>query len=103
MPLYEHVFLARQDVSSQQADALVAQFQTVIAHNGGKIAQIEPWGLKSLSVRIRKNRKAYFTLLNIDAPPAAVAEMERQQRLNEDVLRVLTVKVDELEEDPSMM
>ena len=91
MPLYEHVFLARQDVSSQQVEALVEQFKAVIEQNGGKVAKVEPWGLKSLSYRIRKNRKAHFTLMNIDAPPAAVAEMERQQRINEDVLRFLTI------------
>ena len=103
MPLYEHVFLARQDVSSQQVEALVEQFKGVIEQNGGKVAKVEPWGLKSLAFRIRKNRKAHFTLINIDAPPAAVAEIERQQRINEDVLRVLTISVDELEEGPSAM
>ena len=103
MPLYEHVFLARQDVSSQQVEALVEQFKSVIEQDGGKVAKIESWGLKSLSYRIRKNRKAHFTLLNIDAPPAAVAEMERQMRINEDVLRFLTIRVDELEEGPSAM
>jgi small subunit ribosomal protein S6 len=103
MPLYEHVFLARQDVSGQQVEALVEQFKSVIEQNGGKVSKVEPWGLKSLTFRIRKNRKAHFTLLNIDAPPAAVAEMERQQRINEDVLRVLTIRVDELEEGPSAM
>ena len=103
MPLYEHVFLARQDVSSQQVEALVEQFKGVIEQGGGKVTKIEPWGLKSLTYRIRKNRKAHFTLMNIDAPPAAVAEMERQKSINEDVLRCLTVKVEELEEGPSAM
>jgi small subunit ribosomal protein S6 len=103
MPLYEHVFLARQDVSGQQVEALVEQFKSVIETNGGKVSKVEPWGLKSLTFRIRKNLKAHFTLLNIDAPPAAVAEMERQQRINEDVLRILTIRVDELEEGPSAM
>ncbi len=103
MPLYEHVFLARQDVSGQQVDTLVEQFRGVIEQGGGKIAKVENWGLKSLTYRIRKNRKAHFTLLNIDAPPAAVAEMERQQRLNEDVIRSLTIKMDELEDGPSAM
>ena len=103
MPLYEHVFLARQDVSGQQVEALVEQFKSVIEQNGGKVAKVEPWGLKSLTFRIRKNRKAHFTVMNIDAPPAAVSEMERQQRINEDVLRVLTIRVDELEEGPSAM
>jgi len=103
MPLYEHIFLARQDVSSQQVETLVDQFKNVIEQGGGKVAKVEPWGLKSLSFRIRKNRKAHFTLMNLDAPPAAVAEMERQERLNEDVLRILTVRVDALEEGPSVM
>ncbi len=103
MPLYEHVFLARQDVSGQQVDALVDQFRGVIEQGGGKIAKVETWGLKSLSYRIRKNRKAHFTLMNIDAPAAAVAEVERQQRLNEDVIRSLTIKVDALEDGPSAM
>ena len=103
MPLYEHVFLARQDVSSQQVEALVEQFKGVIEQGGGKVAKVEAWGVKSLTYRIRKNRKAHFTLMNIDAPPAAVAEMERQERINEDVLRTLTIRVDELEEVPSAM
>ena len=103
MPLYEHVFLARQDISSQQVEGLVDQFKAVIEEGGGKVAKVETWGLKSLTYRIRKNRKAHFTLLNLDAPPAAVAEMERQQRIHEDVLRTMTIKVDELEEGPSVM
>lgn len=103
MPLYEHVFLARQDVSPQQVEALVEQFKGVIEGAGGKIAKVEAWGLKSLTYRIRKNRKAHMTLLNIDAPPAAIAEVERQERLNEDVIRFITVRVEELEEGPSAM
>ncbi len=103
MPLYEHVFLARQDVSGQQVDTLVEQFKGVIEQGGGKISKVETWGLKSLTYRIRKNRKAHFTLLNIDAPAAAVAEMERQERLNEDVIRALTIKVEALEDGPSAM
>jgi small subunit ribosomal protein S6 len=103
MALYEHVYLARQDVSGQQVEALTEQFKGVIEQNGGKVTKVEPWGLKSLTYRIRKNRKAHFTLLNIDAPAAAVAEMERQQRINEDVIRILTVRVDALEEGPSAM
>ncbi|MCB1495888.1 MAG: 30S ribosomal protein S6 [Bauldia sp.] len=103
MPLYEHIFLARQDISSQQVEGLVDQFKAVIEEGGGKVAKVETWGLKSLTYRIRKNRKAHFTLLNLDAPPAAVAEMERQQRIHEDVLRTMTIKVDELEEGPSVM
>jgi small subunit ribosomal protein S6 len=103
MPLYEHVFLARQDLSGQQAEALIDQYKAVIAENGGTVGKTEYWGLKSLAYRIKKNRKAHFALLNIDAPPAAVAEMERQMRINEDILRFLTIRVDELEEGPSVM
>jgi small subunit ribosomal protein S6 len=103
MPLYEHVFLARQDASAQQVEDLTKQFQGVIEGLGGKITKNEYWGVKSLSFRIRKNRKAHFTFLNVDAPPAAINEIERQERLNEDVLRFMTVRVDELEEGPSVM
>ncbi len=103
MPLYEHVFLARQDISSQQVDALVEQFKGVIEAGGGKVTKVESWGLKALAYRVRKNRKAHYTLLNIDAPPAAVAEMERQEGLNEDVLRFLTIRVDALEDGQSVM
>lgn len=103
MPLYEHVFMARQDASPQQVDALVEQFKGVVQNAGGKVPKVEPWGLKSLTYRIRKNRKAHITLMNIDAPPAAIAEIERQERLNEDVIRYLTVRVEELEEGPSAM
>jgi len=103
MPVYEHVYLARQDLSQQQVDELTAQYKGVIEQMGGKIAKVEYWGVKSLTYRIRKNRKAHFTLLNIDAPPAALAEVERQQHISEDVLRAMTVRVDELEEGPSAM
>jgi small subunit ribosomal protein S6 len=103
MPLYEHVYLARQDLSQQQVDELTAQYTGVLEGLGGKVAKAEYWGVKSLTYRIRKNRKAHFTLLNIDGPSAAIAEVERQQRINEDVLRALTVSVDELEEGPSAM
>ncbi len=103
MPLYEHVYLARQDLSAQQVEDLTKQFSDVIAGLGGKVTKNEYWGLKSLSYRIKKNRKAHITLLNIDAPAAAVTEIERQMRINEDVLRYLTIRVDELEEGPSAM
>ncbi len=103
MPLYEHVYLARQDVSPQQVEDLTTQFKGVIEGLGGKITKNEYWGLKSLSFRVKKNRKAPFTLLNIDAPPAAIVEIERQERINEDVLRFMTVRVEELEEGPSAM
>jgi small subunit ribosomal protein S6 len=103
MALYEHIFLARQDVSPQQVEELTNAFTEVITQGGGKVSKNEYWGLKSLSYRIKKNRKAHYTLLNIDAPHTAVAEMERQQRLNEDILRFMTIRVDELEEGPSAM
>ena len=103
MALYEHVLLARQDVSAQQVEALVEQFKGVIEANGGAIRKVEYWGVKSLGYRIKKNRKAHYSLLNIDAPAPAVAEMERQMRINEDILRFMTVRVDELEEGPSAM
>jgi small subunit ribosomal protein S6 len=103
MPLYEHVYIARQDLSAQQVDELTNQFKSIVEGLGGKVSKAEYWGVKSLTFRMRKNRKAHFTLLNLDAPPAAVAEIERQERINEDVLRFLTVRVDELEEEPSAM
>ena len=103
MPLYEHVFLARQDVSAQQVEELTAQIKGVIEQMGGKVAKTDQWGVKSLSYRLRKNRKAHFTFLNVDAPPAAINEIERQERLNEDVIRYLSVRVDEHEEGPSAM
>jgi small subunit ribosomal protein S6 len=103
MPLYEHVYMARQDVTAQQVDELTAQYKGVIEQLGGKITKTEYWGVKSLAYRIRKNRKAHLTLLNVDAPPAALAEIERQERLNEDVLRYLTIRVDTHEEGPSAM
>ncbi len=103
MPLYEHVYLARQDLSAQQVEELTAQLTGVLEQLGGKIAKNEYWGVKSLTYRIKKNRKAHMTLFNIDAPPAAINEIERQERLNEDVLRYLTVRVEAHEEGPSAM
>jgi small subunit ribosomal protein S6 len=103
MALYEHIFLARQDVSPTQVEELTATFTDLITQGGGKVTKNEYWGLKSLSYRINKNRKAHYTLLNIDAPHSAVAEMERQQGLSEDILRFMTIRVDELEEGPSAM
>ena len=103
MPLYEHVFLARQDVSAQQVEELTAQLKGVVDQMGGSVAKTEYWGVKSLSYRLRKNRKAHFTLMNVEAPPAALREIERQQHISEDVLRSMTVRVDELEEGPSAM
>ena len=103
MPLYEHVYLARQDLSAQQVEELTTQYKGVIEQMGGKIAKSEYWGVKSLTYRMRKNRKAHFTLMNVDAPSAAIAEVERQQRINEDILRQLTIRVDEHEAEPSAM
>ncbi len=103
MALYEHVYLARQDVTAQQVETLTDQMKSVIQAGGGTVSKVEYWGVKSLAYRIKKNRKAHFTLLNINAPSAAVAEMERQLGLNEDVLRILTIRVDELEEGQSAM
>jgi len=103
MPLYEHVFLARQDVTAQQVEELTAQFKGVIEGLGGKITKSEYWGVKGLSFRMNKNRKAHFTLLNVEGPAAALNEIERQERLSEDVLRFITVRVDEHEEGPSAM
>jgi small subunit ribosomal protein S6 len=103
MALYEHVFLARQDVSSQQVETLVEQYKGILESNGGSVGRVESWGLKSLSYRMNKNRKAHYTLMDIDAPSAAVQEMERQMRINEDVLRYMTIRVDAHEEGPSVM
>lgn len=103
MPLYEHVILARQDLSAQQVEELTNQLGGVIAQMGGKVTKNEYWGLKSLTYRMNKNRKAHMTLLNVEAPAAALSEIERQERLSEDVLRYLTIRVEELEEGPSAM
>ncbi len=101
MALYEHIYIARQDISQQQVETLTGQFKNVVTSLGGKVGKVEYWGVKTLAYRIKKNRKAHFTLINIDAPPAAIAELERQESLNEDILRFLTLRVDELEEGPS--
>ena len=103
MPNYEHVFLARQDVTSQQVEALTAQYKEVIEANGGTVGKTEYWGVKSLQYRIKKNRKAHFTLMNVTAPPAALAEMERQMAISEDVIRFMTIAMETLEEGPSAM
>ena len=103
MPLYEHVFISRQDLSSAQAEGLIEHFATVVADNGGAIVEREYWGVKTLAYRINKNRKAHFTLINIDGPASAVAEMERQMGINEDILRVLTIRVEAHEDGPSAM
>lgn len=103
MPLYECVFLARQEVSGPAVEALTEEMSNVIAQGGGTVSKKEFWGLRNLTYRIKKNRKAHYVLLNVDAPSAAVKEMERQMGINEDVLRVLTIRVEELEEGPSAM
>ena len=103
MALYEHVFMVRQDVTSQQVDALTEQFKGIITTHGGSIAKVENWGVKSLAYRIKKNRKAHFCLMNIDAPSAAVVEMERMMGISEDVLRFITLRVEAHEDGPSAM
>ena len=103
MALYEHVYLARQDVTAQQVEAMTEQMKATVAGLGGTVGKVEYWGVKSLAYRIKKNRKAHFTLMNIDAPHAAVAEMERQMGINEDILRFMTIRVEALEEGPSAM
>jgi len=103
MALYEHVFLARQDLSQAQVDALAASATEIIEANEGKVTKTETWGLKNLAYKIDRNRKAHFVLLNIEGPGSVVAELERQTRINEDVIRYMTVRVDEHEEGPSAM
>jgi len=103
MPSYEHVFLARQDLATAQVDALSEAFTKIITDGEGRVAKNEYWGLRSLAYRIKKNRKAHYVMFNIDAPSAAVAELERQAGLNEDILRFMTVRVDTMEEGPSAM
>ena len=103
MSLYEHVFLARQDLSSAQVEALVEQTRELVEGAGGSLGRIESWGVKSLQYRINKNRKAHFTLVDIDAPADTIKELERQWRISEDVLRYLTIKVEKHEDGPSAM
>jgi len=103
MPLYEHVFLARQDLAQAQVDALAENATKIIEDNGGKVVRTETWGLRSLAYRIAKNRKAHYVALDIDAPAPAIAELERQTNINEDVIRFLTLRVDEHETGPSAM
>ena len=102
MPLYEHVFLARQDLSQAQVDALAVTATEIVEANKGKVVKTETWGLKGLAYKIKRNRKAHFVLLNLDAPGDAVAELERQTQINEDVIRYMTVRVDEHEAGPSV-
>ena len=103
MALYECVLIARQDISAAQAEQLGEQFAQIIRDNGGQVAKTEYWGLKTLTYKIKKNRKGHYTLFNLDAPSAAVLEMERNMSINEDVLRFMTVRVDALDANPSVM
>jgi len=103
MAFYETVFIARQDITSAQAETLAETYSQLITDNGGKVTKTEHWGLKTLAFRMNKNRKGHYVLFNIDAPPAAVLEMERNMRINEDVLRYMSIRVDEHEEGPSAM
>lgn len=103
MPLYEHVFLARQDLAQGQVDALAEAATKIITDNGGKVVKTETWGLRNLAYRIAKNRKAHYVLLDFEAPPQVVAELERQTQINEDVIRYMTLKVDAHEAGPSVM
>ncbi len=102
MPLYEHVFIARQDLSNTQAEGLIEHFSTVLSDNGGKVVENEYWGVKTMAYKINKNRKGHYAFLKSDAPPAAVQEMERLMRLHDDVMRVLTIKVDKHAEGVSV-
>ena len=102
MPLYEHVFIARQDLSNTQAEALIEHFSTVLSDNDGKVVMSEYWGVKTMAYKINKNRKGHYAFLRSDAPASAVQEMERLMRLHEDVMRILTIKVDAHEEGPSV-
>ena len=102
MPLYENVFIARQELSTAQVEAMTESLSNIIKDNGGTVAKTEYWGLKSLAYRIKKNRKGHYVLFNLDAPSEAVKEMERNMRINEDLLRYLTIRVDEFEEGPSI-
>ena len=103
MPLYEHVFLARQDLAQAQVDALAENATKIIADNGGKVVKTETWGLRGLAYRIAKNRKAHYVMLDIDAPAPAMAELERQTGINEDVIRFMTIRVEDHEKGPSAM
>ena len=103
MPLYENVFIARQDITPAQVDGLIETFEKVITDSGGSISNKEKWGLKTLAYKIKKNRKGHYTLMHISSPAEAIHEMERQMRINEDVLRYISIRVDEFEDGPSAM
>jgi small subunit ribosomal protein S6 len=101
MALYEHVLIARPDISPQQVDALIEDITRTVAEQGGKVGKNEYWGLRNLAYRVRKNRKGHYVMLNLDAPSVAVTELERRLRINEDVLRYITIRVEALDEEPS--
>ena len=103
MPLYEHVFIARQDISGTQVDQIIEAFTGIVETGGGKVVETESWGLRNLAYRIKKNRKGHYVMMNIDAPSDVINELERQQRIHEDILRYLSLRVDEHEETPSIM
>ncbi len=103
MPYYESVFIARQEISTPQVESLTETFVGIISDGGGQVTKKEYWGLRNLAYRIKKNRKGHYMLLNIDAPSAAIQELERNMRINEDVLRYMTIRVDELDDGPSVM
>ena len=103
MPLYEHVFLARQDLAQAQVDALAENATKIITDNGGTVVKTETWGLRNIAYRIAKNRKAHYVALDFEAPAGVVAELERQTQINEDVIRYMTIRVDEHESGPSAM
>ena len=103
MRLYESVFIARQDVSAQHVEALTKDFSAIIENGGGKIHKHEYWGLRALAYRVKKNRKGHYVMLNLDAPASAIRELERNMRINEDIIRFMTIKVGTLDEDPSVM
>ena len=103
MSLYEYTYIARQDIQPQQVDAITEQFAKIITDNGGKVAKTESWGLRTLAYRIKKYKKGHYVHLNLDAPHAAIAELERNARLHEDVIRYMTIRVDEFEEGDSVV
>ncbi len=103
MPFYENVYIARPDISAAQVEALTESLTAIIAENGGQVTKDEYWGLKNLAYRIKKNRKGHYSLMNIDAPAEALHELERNMRINEDILRYMSIKIDELDPEPSVM
>ena len=103
MALYEHVFISRQDLSTAQAEDLIKQFSKILIENGGKVVGHEYWGLRTLAYKINKNRKGHYSLIKSDSPPSAAQEMERLMKINEDIVRIMTIKVNEHEEGPSIM